>query len=119
MLLRQERLTKKYNTAKTVNYSGAAFNSGSIFVMLYGVNDLLANPSTLESFEMINTFFKLDINFAGIFATIEEFKAQLIGLCLSIQTFFVYYQDICSKLKNADREDMWTFINEELGKVVP
>lgn len=117
-LARQERLLKKYNTAKTVNYSGFAVNGGSVVALLYGVNNIIGDPQTLESLNMFNEIFKTEIEWEKLISLVEQWKAQLIGMCIGVQTFFAYYQDICSKLKEQDREDVWALINEELGKVM-
>ena len=116
-LARQKRLEAKLITAKSVNYSGFAFNGSSIFIMLYGINNIISDPNTLSILNTFNELFDLNIDFNHIVSKIEEFKAQLIGLCVSIQTSFMAYQDFCQKMKDKDTESFMDVLNEELDKI--
>ena len=116
-LLRQERLNAQLSKAKTINYSGFALNGGSIVGLLFVVDNFIFDPATLELLEMINTTFNLDINFVGIVELLQEYKAQLIGACISFQTMLVGYKDMCQKAKDRDCDSLYEVFSEELEKV--
>ena len=116
-LLRQERLNAQLVKAKTINYSGFAVNGGSIIGLLFVVDNFVFDPSTLELLEMINTTFNLEINFVGIIGLMQEYKAQLIGACISMQTMLMGYKDTCQKMKDRDTESFMEVVNDELGKI--
>ena len=116
-LLRQERLNAQLVKAKTINYSGFALNGGSIVGLLFVVDNFVFDPSTLELLEMINTTFNLEINFVGIISLLQEYKAQLIGACISMQTMLVGYKDTCQKMKDRDTESFMEVVNDELSKI--
>ena len=65
-LLRQERLGAKLRKAKGIQASGFAVNGGSICGLLFAIDSFVFNPSTLESLQLINETFGLNINFEGI-----------------------------------------------------
>jgi hypothetical protein len=114
---RQARLEAKLKTAKAVNYSGFAVNGSSIFVLLFGVHHVIMDPSTLELINLIETTFGIDIPYERFVELVELWKAQIISLCGSIQVFLVGYQQTRQRMKDADTEDTWAFINEELEKL--
>ena len=116
-LARQARLEAKLVTAKTVNYSGFAVNGASIGVMLFGIHNVMMAPSTLELINLIETTFGIEIQYERFIELVEAWKAQIISLCGSVQMFFMYYQQTRQRMKNADTEDTWAFINEELEKL--
>ena len=116
-LLRQERLNAQLSKAKTINYSGFAVNGGSIVGLLFVVDNFVFDPATLELLEMINTTFNLEINFVGIIGLMQEYKAQLIGACISMQTMLMGYKDTCQKMKDRDTESFMEVVNDELGKI--
>jgi len=115
---RQARLEAKLNTAKAVNYSGFAVNGSSIFVLLFGVHHFIMDPSTIELINLIEKTFGIDIPYEEFVEMVELWKAQIMSLCGSIQLLFMYYQQTRQRMKDADTEDTWTFINEELGKII-
>ena len=117
-LLKQERLNAQLAKAKTINYSGFALNGGSIVGLLFVIDNFIFDPSTLELLEMINTTFNLEINFVGIIELLQQYKAELIGACMSIQTMLVGYKDICQKAKDRDCDSLYQVLNEEIGKVI-
>ena len=116
-LLRQERLNAQLSKAKTINYSGFALNGGSIVGLLFVIDNFVFDPTTLELLEMINTTFNLEINFVGIIKLLQEYKAQLIGACISFQTMLVGYKDTCQKMKDRDTESFMEVVNDELHKI--
>ena len=116
-LLRQERLNAQLSKAKTINYSGFAVNGGSIVGLLFVIDNFVFDPTTLELLEMINTTFNLDINFVGIIELLQQYKAELIGACMSFQTMLVGYKDMCQKAKDRDCDSLYQVFSEELEKV--
>ena len=116
-LARQARLEAKLKTAKTVNYGGFAVNGSSIFALLFGVHHFIMDPNTLELINLIETTFGVDIPYEQFIEIVELSKAQIMSLCGSIQLCFVYYQQTRQRMKNADTEDLWAFINEEFEKL--
>ena len=117
-LLKQERLNAQLAKAKTINYSGFAFNGGSIVGLLFVIDNFIFDPTTLELFEMIfNQTLGLNIDFPNIINLLQEYKAQIIGGCISMQTMLMGYKDTCQKMKDRDTESFMEVINEELEKV--
>ena len=114
---RQARLEAKLNTAKAVNYSGFAINGSSIFVLLFGVHHFIMDPSTVELINLIETTFGIDIPYERFVEIVELWKAQIMSLCGSVQVGFMAYQNTRQRMKDADTEDTWAFINEELEKL--
>ena len=55
--------------------------------------------------------------FEKIINVLQEYKAQLIGFFISIQTMIMGYKDTCQKMKDRDTEDFMEVINDELGKI--
>ena len=117
-LNRQARLEAKLKTAKRINYSGFAVNGTSIVVILIGINNIIMNPNTIEFMNLIETTFGIEIQYEKFIELIELWKTHIISMCGSIQLFFGYYQQTRSRMKEMDREDLFGFINEELGKVI-
>ena len=116
-LLRQERLNAQLSKAKTINYSGFALNGGSIVGLLFVVDNFVFSANTLDMLEMINTTFNLEINFVGIIDLLQQYKAELIGACMSFQTMLVGYKDMCQKAKDRDCDSLYEVFSEELEKV--
>ena len=114
---RQARLEAKLNTAKAVNYSGFAINGSSIFILLFGVHHFIMDPSTVELINLIETTFGIDIPYEEFVEIVELWKAQIMSLCGSVQVGFMAYQNTRQRMKDADTEDTWAFINEELEKL--
>ena len=114
---RQARLEAKLNTAKAVNYSGFAINGSSIFVLLFGIHHVIMDPSTIELINLIETTFGIDIPYEQFVEIVELWKAQIMSLCGSVQVGFMAYQNTRQRMKDADTEDTWAFINEELEKL--
>ena len=114
---RQARLEAKLKTAKVVNYSGFAVNGSSIFVLLFGVHHFIMDPSTVELINLIETTFGIDIPYEQFVEIVELWKAQIMSLCGSVQVGFMAYQNTRQRMKDADIEDTWAFINEELEKL--
>ena len=116
-LLRQERLGAKLVKAKRVQAGGFAINGGSVMGMLFAIDSFMFDPTTLETLNTLNTTLGLNINFEGIITLLQEHKAQVIGFCLSMQTFIMAYKDTCQKMKDRDTESFTEVINDELGKM--
>ena len=118
-LLKQERLNAQLAKAKTINYSGFAFNGGSIVGLLFVVDNFIFDPTTLELLElMFNKTLGLEIDFLNIISLMQEYKAQLIGSCISIQTMLMGYKDTVQKMKDRGNESFTEVFSEELGKVI-
>ena len=117
-LARQARLEAKLTTAKVVNYSGFTVNGSSILVLLFGVHHFIMDPNTLELINFIERIFKIEIPYEEFIEIVELWKTQIISLCSSIQMFFIYYQQTRQRMKDADTENAWDFINKELSKVI-
>ena len=116
-LARQARLEAKHKTSKTVNYSGFAVNGASIGVMLFGVHNVIMDPNTLEFINLIETTFGIEIPYERFIELVEAWKTQLISMAGSIQLFLGVYQQTRRKMKEMDTEDLWGFMNDEMGKL--
>ena len=117
-LARQARLEARLVTAKTVNYSGFAINGSTIIVILVGINNFIMDPNTLELINLIEKTFGIKIPYEEFVELVELWKAQIMSLCGSVQMGFMYYQQTRQRMKDADTEDTWAFINEEFGKII-
>ena len=116
-LARQARLTAKLKTAKVVNYSGFAVNGSSILALLFGIHHFIMDPNTLELINLIETTFGVDIPYERFVELVELWKAQIMSICGSVQVGFIAYQNTRQRMKDADTEDTWAFINKELEKL--
>ena len=85
--------------------------------VLFALDSFVFNPSTLETLQLINSTFGLNIDFEKIINVLQENKAQLIGFFVSIQTMIMAYKDTCQKMKDRDTESFMEVINDELEKV--
>jgi len=115
---KQIRLEAKLVSAKAINYSGFAVNGGGVMTLLFGLNTIISDPNTISFLNSINSIFGLDINFEIMIQNIEEFKVQLIGIFVSIQTMLMGYKDTVQKMKDRDTESFMEVINEELDKII-
>ena len=114
---RQIRLSKKHKQAKVVNYSGFAVNGTSVLVMLYGIQNIMLSPDTIEFVNLIETTFEVTIDYEKFANLVEAWKTHIISLCGSIQMFLGYHQQLRRRMKETDREGLFGFINDEIGKL--
>ena len=117
-LLRQERLGKKHSNAVAFNVTGGAFNVGGLFVLISGAYTNLINPENVIYFELANEYFGFPYTQEQVILFIEEWKAHLMGLMVSFQTFLTYYQQLCKQMKLKDTESIFQVINEQCGKMI-
>ena len=118
-LLKQERLNAQLVKAKTINYSGFAVNGGSIVGLLFVIDNFIFDPTTLELLDMMfNKTLGLDIDFLNIINLMQEYKTQLIGACISMQTMLMGYKDTVQKMRDRGNESFTSVLNEELGKII-
>lgn len=117
-LLRQERLANKLLKAKTVSYSGFAVNGGSIFAVLFALDSFVFDPSTLSMLESLSNALNLNIDFPELIEVLKQYKAHIVGFCISFQTMLMGYKDTIQKMKERDTESFYEVINDELGKVL-
>ena len=115
-LAKAERLNAKLRKAKGIQAGGFAFNGGSIIAMLFYIDSLLANPDTIDTLNIINDMTGADIDFETMVATIQGYKAQIIGFAVSSQTMIMGYKDIVQKMKDRGDESFYDVLNEELEK---
>ena len=66
---------------------------------------------------MVNDMFGLEIDFESIILMVQDYKAQIIGLCISSQTMLMSWKQTRQQMLDDDREDTFGFINDELGKI--
>ena len=116
-LLRQERLGAKLVKAKRIHNSGLAVNGGSIIGVVFFLDSFMFDPNTVEMLELINTTLGLEIDFNAIIELLQQYKAQIIGMCISFQTMLLGYKDTVKKMKERDTESFMEVVNDELGKV--
>ena len=67
---------------------------------------------------MFNKTLGLDIDFPNIINLMQEYKAQLIGACISMQTMLMGYKDTVQKMRDRGNESFISVLNEEVGKVI-
>ena len=116
-LAKDERLNAKLRKAKGINYSGFAVNGTTIIGAMFYLDSLLIDPTTIDTLNMINDMFDTDINFEQIIATIQGYKAQIVGIAISSQTMLMGYKDTVQKMKDRGNESFYEVFNEELEKV--
>ena len=117
-LAKTERLNAKLSKAKGINYSGFALNGSTIIGALFYLDSLLLDPATVDTLNIINDMFSTDINFEQIVATIQGYKAQIVGMAISSQTMLMGYKDTVQKMKDRGNESFYEVFNEELEKVI-
>ena len=116
-LAKMERLGAKLRKAKGIQAGGFALNGGSILAALFYIDSLLLEPTTVETLNMINDMFSTDINFEQIIATIQGYKAQIIGMCVTTQTMIMQYKSTVQKMKDDGNESFYEVFNEQLEEV--
>jgi hypothetical protein len=115
-LAKAERLNAKLRKAKGINATGFAINGSTIIGALFYLDSLLANPDTLDMLNNLNGMLGSDIDFEHIIATIQGYKAQIIGFAISSQTMVMGYKDTVQKMKDRGDESFYNVLNEELEK---
>ena len=116
-LLKSERLNAKLSQAKGINYSGFAVNGTTIIGALFYLDSLLLNPDFVDNLNMINDMFDLNINFEQIIATVQGYKAQIIGFAISSQAMIMQYKSTVQQMKDKGNESFYEVFNEELEKI--
>ena len=116
-LAKAERLNAKLRKAKGIQAGRFAFNGGSIIAMLFYIDSLLANPDTVNTLNTFNDIIGANIDFESIIATIQSYKAQIIGFAVSSQTMIMGYKDTVQKMKERGNESFYEVMNEELEKI--
>ena len=117
-LLRQQRLGEKHSRAVAYNVTGGAFNVGGLVVLLGGFYTNLVNPDSAVYFELANEHFGFPYTQEQVVAFIEEWKAHLVGMMVSLQTFLAWWQQVCKQMKLNDTESVFQTINEQCGKML-
>ena len=116
-MAKDERLNAKLRKAKGIQAGGFAFNGGSIIAMLFYIDSILSNPDTIDTLNIINDMTGADIDFETMVATIQGYKAQIIGFAVSSQTMIMAYKDMVQKMKERGNESFYEVMNEELEKI--
>jgi hypothetical protein len=116
-MAKDERLNAKLRKAKGIQAGGFAFNGGSIIAMLFYVDSIIANPDTIDTLNIINDMTGANIDFETMVATIQGYKAQIIGFAVSSQTMIMGYKDMVQKMKERGNESLYEVMNEELEKI--
>ena len=113
-LAKAERLNAKLRKAKGVQAGGFAFNGGSIIAMLFYIDSVLANPDTIDTLNLINEMTGANIDFETIIATIQGYKAQIVGMCVTTQTMIMQYKSTVQKMKDEGNESFYEVFNKQL-----
>ena len=116
-LAKMERLGAKLRKAKGVQAGGFALNGGSIIAVLFYLDSLLIDPNTVETLNMVNDMFSTDINFEQIIATIQGYKAQIVGMCITTQSMIMQYKSTVQKMKDDGNESFYEVFNKQLEEV--
>ena len=77
----------------------------------------MLSPDTIEFVNLIGTTFGIEIKYEEFAILIEAWKTHIISLCGSVQMFLGYHQQLRRKMKETDREGLFGFVNDELGKL--
>ena len=116
-LAKDERLNAKLAKAKGIQAGGFALNGGFIISALFYLDSLLLDPTTVDTLNMINDMFDTDVNFEQIIATIQGYKAQIIGFATSSQLMLMQYKQTVQRMKDTGNESFYSAFNEELEKI--
>ena len=116
-LAKAERLNAKLAKAKGINYSGFAINGSTIIGAMFYLDSLLLDPTTVDTLNLINDMFSTDINFEQIIATIQGYKAQIVGFAISSQAMIMQYKSTVQQMKDKGNESFYEVFNEELEKI--
>ena len=116
-LAKAERLNAKLAKAKGINYSGFAINGSTIIGALFYLDSLLLDPTTVDTLNIINDMFDSDINFEQIIATIQGYKAQIVGFAISSQAMIMQYKSTVQQMKDKGNESFYEVFNEELERI--
>ena len=116
-LAKDERLNAKLAQAKGINYSGFAINGSTIVGALFYLDSLLLDPTTVDTLNIINDMFDSDINFEQIIATIQGYKAQIVGFAISSQAMIMQYKSTVQQMKDKGNESFYEVFNEELERI--
>ena len=115
-LEKDARLNAKLSKAKGIQAGGFALNGTTVSGALFYFVSLLVNPDTLDTLNNLNDTFDMNINFEQIIATIQGYKAQIIGFAVSSQTMIMGYKDMAQKMKDKGNESFYEVFSEELEK---
>ena len=113
-LAKAERLNAKLRKAKGRQAGGLALNGGSIVALLFYIDSLLLDPGTVDTLNIINDMTGSNINFEQIIATIQGYKAQIIGMCVTTQTMIMQYKSTVQKMKDDGNESFYEVFNKQL-----
>ena len=113
-LAKAERLNAKLRKAKGIQAGGFAVNGGSIIALLFYIDSLLANPDTIDTLNIINEMTGANIDFETIIATIQGYKAQIVGMCVTTQTMIMQYKSTVQKMKDEGNESFYEVFNKQL-----
>ena len=116
-LAKAERLNAKLAKAKGINYSGFAINGSTIIGAVFYLDSLLLDPATVDTLNIINDMFDSDINFEQIIATIQGYKAQIVGFAISSQAMIMQYKSTVQQMKDKGNESFYEVFNEELERI--
>ena len=116
-LAKAERLNAKLAKAKGINYSGFAINGSTIIGALFYLDSLLLDPTTVDTLNIINDIFGLDIDFEQIIITIQGIKAEIIGFAISSQAMIMQYKSTVQQMKDKGNESFYEVFNEELERI--
>jgi len=116
-LAKAERLNAKLAKAKGINYSGFALNGSTIIGAMFYLDSLLVDPTTVDTLNIINDMFSTDINFEQIIATIQGYKAQIVGFAISSQAIMMQYKSTVQQMKDKGNESFYEVFNEELERI--
>ena len=116
-LAKAERLNAKLAQAKGINYSGFAINGSTIIGAMFYLDSLLLDPTTVDTLNLINDMFSTDINFEQIIATIQGYKAQIVGFAISSQAMIMQYKSTVQQMKDKGNESFYEVFNEELERM--
>ena len=82
--------------------------------MLFYIDSLLIDPNTLDTLNSIDDMFGLNVDFEQIIATIQGYKAQIIGMCVTTQTMIMQYKSTVQKMKDDGNESFYEVFNKQL-----
>ena len=116
-MAKAERLNAKLAKAKGINYSGFAINGSTIIGAMFYLDSLLLDPTTVDTLNLINDMFSTDINFEQIIATIQGYKAQIVGFAISSQAMIMQYKSTVQQMKDKGNESFYEVFNEELERM--
>ena len=111
------RLDARLSKAKRIRNGGFVFNGTFIISILFYLDSILYDPSTVESLSLINELTGYDIDFENIIAKIQGYKSHMISFATSSQLFIMQYKNTVQRMRDEKQESFLKIFNQQLKEI--